>query len=105
MSGYVTSVSPVKQLKPKKNPKNQSYYQPKKYFDLYLLGKDDTLRGVCFSPQKHKLLADIANSLENQGCIMKKVKLNEDTSDFMLTDYTTITQSKLGYEKTLVISR
>ena len=66
---------------------------------MYLLGKDDTLKGVCFSPQKHKLLADIANSLENQGCIMKKVKSNEDTSDFMSTDYTTITQSKLGYEK------
>ena len=35
--------------------------------------------------------ADIANSEENQVYIMKKVKLNEHTSDFMLTDYTTIT--------------
>ena len=90
MSGYVTGVSPVKQLKLKKNPKNQ-YYQPKKYFNFYLHGKDDTYREVCFSPQKHKLLADIAHSQENQGFIMKKYKLNEDTLDFMLTDYTTIT--------------
>ena len=38
---------------------------------------------------------------------MKKVKLNEGTSDFMLTEYTTITGSKLAPEKviTSVISR
>ena len=48
-----------------------------------------------------------ANSEENQGCIMKKIKLNEGTSDFMLTGYTTIPRSKLAYEKftpTLVVS-
>lgn len=30
---------------------------------------------------------------------MKNFKLNKDTSEFMLTNYTTITQLKLAYEK------
>ena len=56
-----------------------------------MLGKDETRREVCFSPQRHKLLVDIADYEENEGWVMKKGKLNEDTSDFMLTDYTIIT--------------
>ena len=32
---------------------------------------------------------------------MKRVKLNEGTSDFMLTEYTTITGSKLAPEKVI----
>lgn len=64
-----------------------------------MLGKDETHREVCFSPQRHKLLVDIADYEENEGCIMKKGKLNKDTSDFMLTDYATITWSKLANKK------
>ena len=99
MSGYVTSAPPVKQLKPKKNPKNQQYYQPKDYLDFYLHGKSDTRRGVCLSSEKYKLFADISNSWEKQDCIIKKVKLIKDKFDFILADYTTITRSKLDYEK------
>ena len=29
-----------------------------------MLGRDDTRRGGCFTPQKHKLLVDITNSEE-----------------------------------------
>ena len=61
-------------------------------------GKDDIRRGVCFSPQKGKLLVVIAFSEENQGYLMKK-KLNEDIFDFLLTNYATITWSKLVYQK------
>ena len=59
--------SPVKQSKPKKNPKNQQYYQPEKYFDFCLHSKEDTRRGMCFSPQKHKVSVDIANPEKNQA--------------------------------------
>ena len=57
--------------------------------------RDKTCRGVGFNSQKQKLLVDIKNSRENGGSIMKKNRLNEDTSDFMLPDYTAITQSNL----------
>ena len=51
--------------------------------------------GECFcSPQKHKSLADIRNSEENQDFIMKKVKITEDTSNLLSTDYTTLYDQK-----------
>ena len=59
---------------------------PKQYFDFYLHGQDKVRKGVCFSPQKHKILDDISKSQHDKGCIIKKVKLNEENTDFVLTD-------------------
>ena len=88
VSGYVASVSPVKLSKPKR--KNQ--HQPKQY--------DEVRRGVCFSPQKCNLLGEISKSGdENQGLILTKIKLNDESNDFILTDCTTITRSNLVYQK------
>ena len=72
---------------------------PKQYFDFYLHGQDKVRRGVCFSPQKHKILYEIPKSQHNQGCIIKKVKLNKENTDFELTDFNTITKSKLADNK------
>ena len=62
-------------------------------------GQDEVRRGVCFSPQKHKILDEISKSQHDQGCIIKKVKLNGENKDFVLTDFTTMTKSKLAYDK------
>ena len=78
-----------------------SWNKGENYLNSHIHGQDDTCRGACFSPQKHSLLVDIANSEENWRCIMKKVKLKEVTSNFMVTDITTTTLSKL----TLVLSQ
>ena len=66
----------------------------KQYFDFYLHGQDEVRRGVCLRPQKHKILDEIWKSQHDQGRIIKKVKLNEENTDFVLTDFTTITKSK-----------
>ena len=71
----------------------------KQNFDFCLHGQDEVRRSVCFSPQKHKILDEISKSQHDQGCIIKKVKLNEENTDFVLTDFTTITKSKLAYDK------
>ena len=42
---------------------------------------------------------EISRSKHDQGCIINKVKLNEENADFVLTDFTTITKSKLAYHK------
>ena len=112
----MASVSPIKLSKPKKGHNNQMK-PPKQYFDLYLHGQeevrtgvcfssqkhkilDETSKsGVCFSSQKHKILDEISKSQHDQGCIIKKVKLNEENTDFVLTDFTTTTKSKLAYNK------
>ena len=72
---------------------------PKQYFDFHLHGPDEIRRGACFSAQKHKILDEISKSQHDQGCIIKKVKLNEENTDFVLTDFTIITKSKLAYDK------
>ena len=64
---------------------------PKQNFDFCLHGQDEVRRSVCFNPQKHKILDEISKSQHDQGCIIKKVKLNEENTDFVLTDFTTIT--------------
>ena len=72
---------------------------PKQYFDFYLHGQDKVRGVVCFSPQKHKTLDEISKSQHDQGCIIMKVKLNEENTDLVLTDFTTIKKSKLAYDK------
>ena len=72
---------------------------PKQYFDLYLHGQDEARRAVCFSLQKYRILDEISKLQHDQGCIIKTVKLNEENTDFTLTDFTTITKSKLAYNK------
>lgn len=36
---------------------------------------------------------------ENPGCVLKKVKLSDESNDFVLTGYATITSLKLAYQK------
>ena len=98
LSGYVASVSQIKLSKPKKSYNNQMK-PPKQYFNFYLHGQDEVGRGVCFSAQKHKILDEMSKSQHNQGCIIKKEKLNEKHTDFVLTYFTTITKSKLANDK------
>ena len=72
---------------------------PKQYFYFYLHGQDEVRRSVCFSPHKQKILEELSKPQHDQGCVIKKVKLNEENTDFLLTDFTTITKSKLAYDK------
>ena len=65
---------------------------PKQYFDFYFHGQDEVRRGVCFSLQKHKILDEISKWEHDQGCIINKVKLKEENTDFVLNHFTTITK-------------
>ena len=49
--------------------------------------------------KKHKTLEELSKSQHDQGCTIKKVKLNEENTDFLLTDFTTFTKivNKAGY--------
>ena len=71
----------------------------KQHFDIYLHGQGKVRRDVCLSPQKQNILDEISKSQDDQGCITKKVKLNEENIHFVLTDFTTIKKSKLAYDK------
>ena len=94
----MASVSPIKLSRPNKSYNNQ-IKPPKQYLDFYLHGQDEVRRGVIFRPQKHKILDEISMPQYDQGRIIKKVKLSEENTDFVLTDFTTTTKSKLAYDK------
>ena len=93
---YVASVSPIKLSKPKK-PRKIRWSHQKIILTSISMGKRKS-EGVFFSRQNHKVFDDISKSEEDhQGCIIKKVKLNDGNNNFLLTDYTTISKSKLAY--------
>ena len=96
LSGYVASVSPIKLSKPKKSHNNQMK-PPKQYFDFYFHGQDEVRRGVCFSPQKHKILDEILKSQHDQECIIKKVKLNEKKYRFRINWFYHYYKTRIGW--------
>ena len=51
---------------------------------------------VSVSSQKQKKIDEISKSQHDQGCIIGTVKLNEENTDFVLTDGTTIAKSDLS---------
>lgn len=62
--------------------------------------KDDTRRGICFSPQKRRMFSEICKT--NKGCVMKKIKYSDDdkiNGDLVLSSYSTIAISELPYHK------
>ena len=42
---------------------------------------------------------EVSKSQHDQGCITKKVKLNKENANFLLTNFTTNAKSKLNYYK------
>ena len=96
LSGYVASVSPIKLSKSKKSHNNQMK-PPKQYFDFYFHGQDEVRRGVCFSPQKHKILDEILKSQHDQECIIKKVKLNEKKYRFRINWFYHYYKTRIGW--------
>lgn len=75
-------------------PKRKTqHHQPKNYFNFYLRDKEEVHRGACYSPQKHKLLVTKTKEDESQRFIFNKVKLSDESKDFAVKYYSTITIS------------
>ena len=69
-----------------------------KYFDFFFHTKDNVRRGVCFSPQKRKILKEIEE--KKQGCLLKKIKLStSDNDDFTMGTNSSVTPTELVFPK------
>ena len=76
LSGYVSNN--------KVNNKQKEQKVATKYFNFYFHTKDQIRRGVCFSPQKRRILKEIEDG--ERGCTLKEIKFASDESnaDFTL---------------------
>lgn len=86
-TGYVSNLSMVSPSKDRK----------RKYFHFTLQTEKDAKRVVCFSPEKHRLIAKI--NKEKQGCEIKKFRLN-DKDEIMVGDYSSVKQQSLPFPQT-----
>ena len=78
MSGYISDVCPIKTSKDQK----------RKFFNFTMTDDVTSHRGVCFSPEKHKLFSNIAQEQSNNGLEIKRFKIAPQNQDIIITDFT-----------------
>ena len=87
--GYVYDVSNMNTTKNKTT----------KYFNFNIQSEEGNYKCVCFSPEKYQLFKEISNeSIQKCGAEIKRFKLQDDSSDLMITAYTAVEKGKLDYE-------
>ena len=84
---YVHSVSPVK--------RSDTNCQ---YFDMKLQTKDETVRAVCFSPEKHKTLKAKGESCQPCKIYMVKRSRISDGEDVIMNKRTRIGDGKCNFD-------
>ena len=77
VEGYVTQISEIKKAKTDIS---------KSYFDITFQTETTAVRGVCFSPDKHKRLQKF--SKESTSCVI--VIISNKETEFRLTNFSTI---------------
>ena len=89
MSGYISDVSPIKTSKDQK----------RKFFNFTMTDDVTSHRGVCSSPEKHKLFSNIAQEQSNNGLEIKIFKIAPQNQDTIITDFTSAKKTELTFEK------
>ena len=92
MSGYISDVSPIKTSKDQK----------RKFFNFTMTDDVTSHRGVCFSPEKHKLFSNIAQEQSNNGLEIKRFKIALQNEDIIITDFTSAKKTELTFEKNII---
>ena len=91
-SEYVVNPSEIKTAKTADPLKSYT-----KHFEFELQSKIQTGRGVCFSPQKRRLLA-VVNGKNNFGVEIHQAKEN-NSNELMLNKVTQLNKTPLNYKK------
>ena len=70
-----------------------------KYFNFNIQSEEKKYKCVCFSLEKHRLFKEISNEpTQKCGTEIKRFKLQDDSSDLMITEYTVVKKRKLDFE-------
>ena len=59
-------------------------------------------RGVCFSPEKHKLFSNIAQEQSDNGLEIKRFKIAPQNQNIIITDFTSAKKTDLTFEKNII---
>ena len=75
----------------------------KRRYSNFSIQNDDTLhRGVCFSPEKHRLFNDIINDSSHSGIEIKLFRSSDNNNDIIVNDFSSVKKTELNFgRKTL----
>ena len=95
VSGYLSEVTPIKVSKDKK----------RRYFNFSIQNDDTLHRGVCFSPEKHRLLNDIINDSSHSGIEIKRFRSSDNNNDIIVNDFSSVKKTELNFERKTLQSK
>ena len=74
----------------------------RRYFNFSIQNNDTLHWGVCFSPEKHRLLNDIINDSSHSGIEIKRSRSSDNYNDIIINDFLSVKKTELNFEmKTL----
>ena len=95
VSGYISDVSLIKMSQGKKN----------RYFN-FLIQNDDTLhRGVCFSPEKHRLFNGTKNYSPHSDIEIKRFRSSDNNKDIIVNEFSSVKKAELNFERKTLQSK
>ena len=78
---------------------NSAENKTTKYFNFNIQSEEENYKCVCFSPEKHRLFKGISNeSTQKCGAEIKRFKLQDNSSELMITDYSAAKKRKIDFE-------
>ena len=95
VSVYISDVSLIKVSQDKKN----------RYFN-FLIQNDDTLhRGVCFSPEKHRLFNGTKNYSPHSDIEIKRFRSSDNSKDIIINEFSSVKKTELNFERKTLQSK
>ena len=73
--------------------------QKTRYFHFSVQKKDTLLRGVCFSPEKHRLFNYIINDSPHSGIETKGFRSSDNNNDITVKDLQSVKKTELNFER------
>ena len=77
----------------------------KKIFNFSIQNDDTLHRGVCFSPEKHRLLNDIRNDSSHSGLEMKRFRSSDNNNEIIVNDFSSVKKTELNFERKTLQSK
>ena len=73
-----------------------------RFFNFTMTDDITSHRGVCFSPEMHKLFSNIAQEQSNNGLEIKRFKISPQKQYIIITDFTSAKKTELTFEKNII---
>ena len=77
----------------------------RRYFNFSIQNDDTLHRGVCFSPEKHRLFNGIINDSSHSGIEIKRFRSSDNNNDIIVNDFLPVKKTELNFERKTLQSK